>query len=134
MGNHCPEGCVHVTHIVVGRGMFIVYRVFLRLLTQASLPGGPFCRSLRCVVCTSQTAYFDASLRVHCFCSFHFPNQIWARFVFFPHSRGFIDLQTAESQRGTSPLCRGRVPRAVKRKRLGSCTSRASRTYGKMNG
>ena len=36
MGNHCPEGCVHVTHsAVVRRGTFIMERVILRLLTHA---------------------------------------------------------------------------------------------------
>ena len=34
----------------------------LRFLTQASLPGGPFSRSLRCVVCTSGTAYCCACM------------------------------------------------------------------------
>ena len=47
--------------------MFIVDRVILRLLTQTSLPGGPICRPLRCVVCTSETAYFGASVLATCF-------------------------------------------------------------------
>ena len=58
MGNHCLEGCVQVTNSPVARrGMFIVDRVILRFPTRASLPGGSFCRPLRCVVCTSETEY-----------------------------------------------------------------------------
>ena len=34
----------------------------LRFLTQASLPADPFCRSLSCVVCTSETVYLCASM------------------------------------------------------------------------
>ena len=67
MGNHCADGCVHVTHSAVARrGVFIVNRVILRFLTQTSLPGGSSSRSLLCVVCTSETAFLPEQ-------DFHFP-------------------------------------------------------------
>ena len=47
--------------------VLVVDRETLRLLTEAPLIGGPFCRSLRCVVCISETAYFCASMPAHCF-------------------------------------------------------------------
>ena len=79
--NHCPEGCVlrvcafdaccrEKRHVDCGPNI-------LRLLTQASLPGGPFCRSLRCVVCTSETAYRCASMQPHFF--FIFPVSVSGR-------------------------------------------------------
>ena len=56
MGNHCPDGCVHVTHSAVARrGMFIVDQVILRLLTRASLPGGPLLSVEWCALLKQRT-------------------------------------------------------------------------------
>ena len=58
----------------------------LRLLTQASLPCDPFCRSLRCVVCASETVYLWWKHVFSYFFSLLFPNQVFVRFFdTFPH-------------------------------------------------
>ena len=78
---------MHVTHSAVARrGMFIVDRVILRYLTQAPLLGGPFCRSLRCVVCISETAFFCASMLAQCYLEFFlyfFSNPVLGRVLHF---------------------------------------------------
>ena len=56
--NHCPRKVYACdAQCCREKSMFIVDRVILLLLTQASLPRGPFRRSLRCAVCTSETQY-----------------------------------------------------------------------------
>ena len=93
MSNHCPEGCVHVTHSTVARrGMFMADGVILRLLTQASLLGGPFCRSLRCVVCTSETAYFRASMLAHCYFFTFSDSGVWTFSTLFQNFRVLTDV------------------------------------------
>ena len=86
LGNHCLKGCLHVTHSAVAkRGMFIVDRVILLILTRPSLLGGFFCRSLRCVVCISETAYICAGMFAHgsLYSSILFP---YGRFLQFVHT------------------------------------------------
>ena len=55
-------------------------------LTDPSVPARPFCRSLRCVVCTSET-FFCASMLPHCFPRVFrfFPNQVLDVSCIFPH-------------------------------------------------
>ena len=71
----------------------------LRSLTQASLPG-PFCRSLRCVVCTSETAFSCVSMLPEAgFCTF---SKLSPHFRVFKDSqavfRVFKDSQAVEDQ------------------------------------
>ena len=87
VGNHCPKGvcacdaqcCREKRHVHCGQSI-----LRLLLLTQASLLGGFFCRSLRCVVCTSEAAYF---LRKHAgfvlYCFHIFPNEVFGFFTTF---------------------------------------------------
>ena len=79
-GNHCPQGCVHVTHRAVARrGMFIVDRAILRLLTQASLLGGPLVD--HCVVwCALLTQRTCARV---CWHIVFFTLSIFSEFLFF---------------------------------------------------
>ena len=80
MGDRCSERCVFVKHCAVARKTCSSWIEYPHLLTQTSLLGGRFCRSLRCVVCTSKTAYFCASmLPPFCLCvSTLVPNQVFA--------------------------------------------------------
>ena len=96
---------MHVTHSAVARrGMFIVDRVILRYLTQAPLLGGPFCRSLRCVVCISETAFFCASMLAHGFLFFStlFPNAVLGRFQYFHHTFTFSIMNRQKKASGAT--------------------------------
>ena len=54
------------------------------LTDQASLFGGPSSRSLRCVVCTGEAAFFCASVLLHCFLSsFLYPTLFFGRFCMY---------------------------------------------------
>ena len=60
----------------------------------------PVSRSLRCVVCTSETAFFCASMVARCFLYYIFPPPLFSNFtVLFPHFRVFTDSQALDGQR-----------------------------------